>query len=116
MEHDYFHHLPNLPKLPEKYVDLAKNAKYLFPEEHKMTNRVTLASCLKFQGTKFVNELAQKFSTTIVTFFRNEPYSFYDWHCDLGGVNTEQDNAVSTMLLARTPGQLLCLKIIHSIE
>lgn len=86
MEHDYFHHLPNLPKLPDKYIELATKAKYLFPDEHKMTNQITLASCLKFQSTKFINDLSKKFSTIIVSFFRNEPYSFYDWHCDLGGV------------------------------
>jgi len=62
MEHDYFHHLPNLPKLSEKYTDLAKRAKYFFPEEHKKPNQITLASCIKFQGTNFVNDLSKKFS------------------------------------------------------
>ena len=110
MTHNYFYHLPNLPKLPTKYIELAQKAKYLFPEEHKMNNRVTLASCLKFQSTRFVNELSQKFSTIIVSFFRNEPHSFYDWHVDLGGVKYGTRQCCINYLVSENPGAVTMFK------
>jgi hypothetical protein len=84
MEHDYFYHLTNLPLLPAEYMELAQTAEYQWPEEHKLLSQITLSSCRKFRSTKFIKNLMLQFPKVTVSFFRNEPNSFYDWHCDLG--------------------------------
>jgi hypothetical protein len=82
--HNYFHRLHNLPPLPRLYSKLAISADYQWPDEHKKPNQITLSFCPEFERTQFVQQLKQDFGKIVVMLFRNEPHSFYDWHCDLG--------------------------------
>jgi len=84
MMHNYFHHLPNLPVLPRMYVKLAERATYQWPEEHKLPSLITLSNAPEFARSKFVLRLERDFPKITVAYFRNEPTSFYDWHCDKG--------------------------------
>jgi hypothetical protein len=110
MQHDYFHHLPNLPLLPTAYIDIARRANYFFPEEHKLPSQITLGACVKFQSTKFIKDLAQQFPKVTVSFFRNEPRSFYDWHCDLGGEQHGARQCCINYVVSENPGAVTMFK------
>jgi len=82
--HNYFHHLSHLPLLPRMYGKLAEKIKYQWPEEHKLPSQITLGQCPEFAKNNFIKQLEKDFPKITVSYFRNEPTSFYDWHCDLG--------------------------------
>ena len=66
------------------YTKIAAAAPYKWYGEHDKTNNVTLSFCPEFEATRFCQRLKQDLGMVVVMLFRNEPNSFYNWHCDLG--------------------------------
>jgi hypothetical protein len=108
--HNYFHHLTNLPPLPRIYGKLAAAATYQWPEEHKLPSQITLGMCPEFTNTKFVQQLQKDFPRIVVSYFRNEPTSFYDWHCDLGSSKYGPRSCCINYPLSENPGAVTMFK------
>lgn len=108
--HNYFYHLTNLPPLPRIYNKMATQVNYQWPEEHKLPSQITLGRCPDFLKSAFIKELQTVFPGTTAAFFRNEPSSFYDWHCDLGGGQLGPRTCCINYPLSDNPGAVTMFK------
>jgi hypothetical protein len=78
MTSNYYHHLPNLPLLPQKFIDEGLAANY--PLKFLPTGYYSPSS---FTQTNFVKRLEKEFGFCCSGFLKNLPNSYYDWHIDL---------------------------------
>jgi hypothetical protein len=83
-----FYQLDHLPLLGKEFVNEGINGNFRSPRpeiDGIRTTRTTKADTT-FTNSKFIQDLKQKLSPNIhACFFRNDPYSLYDWHTDSVG-------------------------------
>ena len=75
-----FHHLVNLPALPEAIIREGLNSKFEyveFPVTYSASSRL-------FKNSNFYKLLLDQFGLPHVAFLKNSPMSWYNWHMDKG--------------------------------
>ena len=80
-----FYHADHLPPLPMEYVTPVFDIDWIYPEPEtpgQKTIRIVHAPS-KFQQTRFCYDLYKAFGALKSEYFKNEPMSYYDWHCDI---------------------------------
>ena len=83
-----FYQLDNIPLLGSEFIVEGIRGEYQTPSpeiDNIRTSRTTKAKTT-FTNSTLVQDLKQKLSPNIhACFFRNDPYSIYDWHTDSVG-------------------------------
>jgi len=114
-----FYQLNHLPLLDKKFVNEGINGNFRSPRpeiDGIRTTRTTKADTT-FTNSKFIQDLKQKLSPNIhACFFRNDPYSLYDWHTDSVGnrkcvINYLLTDNIGSLTLFREPTIRLNYKI-----
>jgi len=74
-----FHHLNNLPVINARYVVEALHANY---ELSYKPNQIKASS--SFNNNVLVKSIQNKFGKCGGVYIKNMPWSYYDWHTDIG--------------------------------
>lgn len=84
MAEEYFE-LDNLPTLDRRYLSLAQNANYIYPDPEQPRSQVIGCLAHEFANTKFITDLKQHFGhpRVLPAFLKNPPMTVYDWHRDI---------------------------------
>ena len=116
-----FYQLDHLPLLGKEFVNEGIDGEYHTPPpeiDNVRTSR-TIKAKTTFTNSTFIQDLKQKLSPNIhACFFRNDPYSLYDWHTDSVGnrkcvINYLLTEVTGAMTLFREPTIRLNYKIVE---
>ena len=80
MKQEFFHHLSNLPKLPDFYTEDALSVEY----EHIEYPLSYSANSEPFRKTKFYDVLFNKFGYADARYLKVPGKTVYSWHIDKG--------------------------------
>jgi hypothetical protein len=116
-----FYQLDNLPLLSREFVNegIGGNFRSPLPEIDNVRTSRTIKAETTFTNSTFIQDLKQKLSPNIhACFFRNDPYSLYDWHTDVAGnrkcvINYLLTANTGSMTLFREPVSRLNYKIVE---